>query len=113
MSEQTNKNKQIAKNTMYLYLRMFFVLGVSLYTTRVVFNVLGVVDYGIYNVVNGFVLLFSFLNTYAFPLSPHIGIFAIGAAQIMPSRSPISETTLLKLQQLFINITVLLNIPIL
>ena len=63
MSEQTNKNKQIAKNTMYLYLRMFFVLGVSLYTTRVVFNVLGVVDYGIYNVVNGFVLLFSFLNT--------------------------------------------------
>ena len=35
----------------------------SLYTTRVVFNVLGVVDYGIYNVVNGFVLLFSFLNT--------------------------------------------------
>lgn len=63
MSEHNNKNKQIAKNTVYLYLRMFFVLGVSLYTTRVVFNVLGVVDYGIYNVVNGFVLLFSFFNT--------------------------------------------------
>ncbi len=56
-------NKKIAKNTIFLYLRMFFVLAVSLYTTRVVFNVLGVVDYGIYNVVSGFVMLFSFLNT--------------------------------------------------
>ena len=63
MVDYGNKNKKIAKNTLFLYLRMFFVLGVSLYTTRVVFRVLGVVDYGIYNVVNGFVMLFSFLNT--------------------------------------------------
>lgn len=63
MVDYGNKNKKIAKNTLFLYLRMFFVLGVSLYTTRVVFRVLGVVDYGIYNVVNGFVVLFSFLNT--------------------------------------------------
>lgn len=63
MAQVSKKNNTIAKNTLFLYLRMFFVLGVSLYTTRVVFNVLGVVDYGIYNVVSGFVLLFSFLNT--------------------------------------------------
>ena len=41
---------------------MLFVLIVSLYTSRVVLNTLGVVDYGIYNVVSGFVVLFSFLN---------------------------------------------------
>lgn len=56
-------NKRIAKNTVFLYFRMIFVLGVSLYTTRIIFNVLGVIDYGIYNVVNGFVMLFTFLNT--------------------------------------------------
>ena len=42
---------------------MFLVLLVSLYTTRIVLNALGVVDYGIYNVVAGFVSMFAFLNT--------------------------------------------------
>ena len=58
----TTSNKRIAKNTIFLYIRMLFVLIVSLYTSRVVLNTLGVVDYGIYNVVSGFVVLFSFLN---------------------------------------------------
>lgn len=56
-------NKKIAKNTAFLYIRMLFVLFVSLYTTRVVLQVLGVEDYGVYNVVGGFVSMFSFLNT--------------------------------------------------
>ena len=56
-------NKRIAKNTLLLYLRMAVVLLVSLYTTRVVLQNLGVVDYGIYNVICGFVLLFGFLNS--------------------------------------------------
>lgn len=55
-------NKRIAKNTIFLYVRMFFVLIVSLYTSRVVLNTLGVSDYGVYNVVGGFVSLFGFLN---------------------------------------------------
>ena len=55
-------NKRIAKNTFFLYIRMILVLLVSLYTTRVVFNALGIVDYGIYNVVAGFVSMFAFLN---------------------------------------------------
>lgn len=62
MSETLNNNKKILKNTFFLYIRMFFVLLVSLYTSRVVLNVLGVSDYGVYNVVAGFVLLFGFLN---------------------------------------------------
>lgn len=56
-------NKKIAKNTLFLYGRMIIVLFVSLYTTRVVLHALGVVDYGINNVVAGFVSMFSFLNT--------------------------------------------------
>ena len=57
-----SSNKTIARNALFLYLRMFFVLLVSLYTSRVVLNVLGISDYGVYNVVAGFVLLFGFLN---------------------------------------------------
>lgn len=56
-------NKRIAKNTLFLYLRMGLVLVVSLFTTRVVLQALGVEDYGIYNVVSGFVTMFAFLNT--------------------------------------------------
>lgn len=55
-------NIRIAKNTMYMYLRMFVILIVSLYTTRIVFNVLGVEDYGIYSVVGGVIVFFSFIN---------------------------------------------------
>ena len=58
----TANNIRIAKNTMYMYLRMFVILLVSLYTTRIVFNVLGVEDYGIYNVVGGIIVFFSFIN---------------------------------------------------
>lgn len=59
----TTKNSRIAKNTLFLYLRMFLVLVVSLFTTRIVLRALGVEDYGINNVVCGFVSMFSFLNT--------------------------------------------------
>ena len=63
MPDNSSNNKRIAKNTLFLYLRMILVLVVSLYTTRVVLNALGVVDYGINNVVAGFVSMFAFLNT--------------------------------------------------
>lgn len=56
-------NKKIAKNSIYIGLQLVFVLIVSLYTSRVVLQVLGVEDFGIYNVVCGFVAMFSFLNT--------------------------------------------------
>ena len=63
MSEISSNNKRIAKNTVYLYARMLIVLFVSIYTTRVVLSALGVEDYGIYNVVCGFVSMFTFMNT--------------------------------------------------
>jgi len=55
-------NKRIAKNTIMLYLRMLFSMAVSLYTSRIVLNTLGVEDFGIYNVVGGIVVMFGFLN---------------------------------------------------
>lgn len=63
MEQHNSGNSRIAKNTMVLYIRMIFVLLVSLYSTRAILNVLGVVDYGIYNVVAGFVSMFAFLNS--------------------------------------------------
>lgn len=63
MPEVSSNNKRIAKNTVYLYARMLIVLFVSIYTTRVVLSALGIEDYGIYNVVCGFVSMFTFMNT--------------------------------------------------
>lgn len=58
-----SNNKRIAKNTLLLYVRMIFLLLISLFTSRVVLRTLGVEDYGIYNVVGGVVTMFAFLNT--------------------------------------------------
>lgn len=55
-------NKRIAKNTAFLYLRQLIIMVVSIYTSRVVLDVLGASDYGIYNVVGGIVTMMSFLN---------------------------------------------------
>ena len=63
MSTQTSdNNKRIAKNTLLLYVRMLFMMAVGLYTSRVVLRTLGVVDFGINNVVGGVVMMLNFLN---------------------------------------------------
>lgn len=59
----SNKNVTLAKNTVFLSIRMVFVMFISLYTSRVFLHALGVEDFGINNVVCGFVAMFSFLNT--------------------------------------------------
>ena len=58
----SENTRRIAKNTVMLYIRMLLIMAVTLYTSRVVLNVLGVEDFGIYNVVGGIVVMFSFLN---------------------------------------------------
>ena len=57
--QSSNNNKRIAKNTLLLYFRMLFMMVVSLYTSRVILNVLGVEDFGIYNIVGGVVAMFT------------------------------------------------------
>ena len=54
--------KQIAKNTVFLYIRMLLLLAVSLYTSRVILKVLGIDDYGIYNLIAGFVTFLAFIS---------------------------------------------------
>lgn len=60
---QVSNNKRIAKNTLFLYIRMLLIMGVSLYTSRIVLTALGIIDYGINNVVAGMVVMFGFLNS--------------------------------------------------
>lgn len=62
MAEVSENNKRIAKNTVLLYIRMFFIMAITLFTSRVVLNTLGVVDFGIYNVVGGVVAMMGVLN---------------------------------------------------
>lgn len=62
MTNTSTNNKRIAKNTLLLYFRMLFMMVVSLYTSRVILNTLGVVDYGINNVVGGVIAMLGFLT---------------------------------------------------
>lgn len=62
MADFSSNNKQIARNTLFMYLRMFLTMGMGLYTSRVVLNSLGVEDYGLYNVIGGIIAMFGFIN---------------------------------------------------
>lgn len=62
MEEYKNSNRRIVKNTFLLYVRMLVSTIVTLYTSRIVLNALGSEDYGIYNVIAGFVTLLAFVN---------------------------------------------------
>lgn len=61
-NNQSANNKRIAKNTLLLYFRMFVIMAISLFTSRVILKVLGVEDFGIYNVVGGIVAMLGVLN---------------------------------------------------
>lgn len=60
--DNTSTNKRIAKNTLVLYVRMLFLMIINLYTSRVILEALGIEDFGIYNVVGGFVALFAIVS---------------------------------------------------
>ena len=62
MFQTSDNKKRIAKNTLLLYFRMLVTMLMGLYTSRLVLAVLGVEDYGLYNVVGGIVVILSFLN---------------------------------------------------
>lgn len=62
LNQTSDNNKRIAKNTLLLYFRMLFMMVVSLYTSRVILNALGVEDFGIYNVVGGVVAMFTVIS---------------------------------------------------
>ena len=63
MSENNQRTDRLVKNTIFLYMRTFITLLVGLYTSRVILNSLGVVDFGLYNVIGGVVGFMSFINS--------------------------------------------------
>lgn len=84
-----SSSKTIAKNTLILYIRMFFTMAVSLYTSRVVLTTLGVSDYGVYSIVGGIVSSFGFINASMANATQRFLSFAIG------------ENDLVKLKNIF------------
>lgn len=58
-----SKSKRIAKNTIFLYIRMLFVMFITLFTSRVVLDKLGIEDFGINNVVGGLAMMFAFFSS--------------------------------------------------
>lgn len=89
----TADNKRIAKNTIFLYFRMMVTMIISLYTSRVILQVLGVNDYGIYQSVGGIVGFLSFLNSALSSGSSRFITFGLGEGNITKLKN-IFNTTL-------------------
>lgn len=75
-------NSKVAKNTLFLYTRTIVTVCVSLYATRVVLETLGVTDYGVYNVIGGFVAMFTFLISSMSGASTRFFAFELGRGNI-------------------------------
>ena len=78
MKNASANNKRIAKNTAFLYFRMFLLMAVTLYTSRIVLQALGVEDFGIYNVVGGVVAMFNLLVNTLSGASSRFITYALG-----------------------------------
>lgn len=78
MSEELNNSKRIAKNTFILFLRMILVMGISLYTSRIILEALGINDYGLYNVVAGFISILGYITASLSGTTSRYITFALG-----------------------------------
>ena len=88
-------NKTIAKNTLFLFFRTLLVMGISLYTSRVVLELLGVNDFGIYNVVGGVVSMLTFLNSAMVQASQRYLSYAQGINDIEKQQKYFSTSLLI------------------
>lgn len=103
MEQKKQASNRIAKNTLFMYFRMILLMGVTLYTSRVVLDCLGVVDYGVYNVVGGMVAMFVFMNTALAQASQRYVAFGIGRDSIAKQQNTFS---------MLLNVHILLSIVI-
>lgn len=85
-------NKRIAKNTLMLYIRMLFMMGVSLFTSRVILETLGVEDFGIYSVVGGIITMFAFINGGMVSATQRFITFEIGKGNVEKLKSVFSTS---------------------
>jgi O-antigen/teichoic acid export membrane protein len=91
----SQKNKRIAKNTLMLYFRMILTMLVSLYTSRVVLNTLGVEDFGIYNVVGGVVMMFAFFNSAMSSATQRFISFELGKGNFVQLRKTFNASQII------------------
>lgn len=91
MSNSAN-NQRIAKNTLMLYIRMLFTMGVSLFTSRVILQTLGVEDYGVYSVVGGIIAMFSFINGGMVSATQRFLTFEIGKGNMLQLKKVFSTS---------------------
>lgn len=78
VEDKQSQYKRIAKNTLLLYARFLLMLFISLFTSRVILKALGFNDFGLYNVVGGFVSLLAFFNSYISEGTSRFITFALG-----------------------------------
>ncbi|EOS13047.1 lipopolysaccharide biosynthesis protein [Phocaeicola sartorii] len=95
MGNISQNNKRIAQNTFLLYVRMFITLTVSLFTSRIVLEKLGVEDYGIYNVVAGLVSMFTFMNGTLATGTQRFITFSLGENNFKKSKLTFSTTLII------------------
>jgi O-antigen/teichoic acid export membrane protein len=95
ITSTSQKNKRIAKNTLMLYFRMILTMLVSLYTSRVILNTLGVEDYGIYNVVGGVVTMFAFFNSAMSSATQRFLSYEIGKGDFIQLRKTFNATQII------------------
>ena len=88
-------NSHIAHNTLLLYFRLILIMLVSLYTVRVVLNVLGAQDYGIYDVVGGVVIMFAFVNNAMADGTQRFLNFALGQNNEVKTKETFSASILI------------------
>ena len=102
--EQEN-NKKIVKNTFILYIRLFITLAVSLFITRKLLQVLGVEDFGLFNVVGGVVMIFSFLNNSMIAASQRFITYSLATDSLPQQKKIFSSSVII---HLFIAIIIVL-----
>lgn len=95
MANQTNNSKRIVINTTMLYIRMFVTMAVGLFTSRVVLDVLGVEDFGIYNVVGGFVAMFAIVRSGLVSSTQRFITFDLGTGDTQKLRQTFSTIVLI------------------
>ncbi|MCM1372622.1 MAG: lipopolysaccharide biosynthesis protein [Bacteroides sp.] len=96
MDESTlSNNKRIAKNTLLLYVRMILTMGITLFTSRVILQVLGIEDYGIYNLVGGVIAMFGFVSSSLSTATQRFITFELGKGPEANTKSVFSTCLLL------------------
>lgn len=97
MTDQLSSSKRVAKNTLMLYFRMILTTIVSLYTSRVVLQTLGVSDYGVYSVVGGFVSMVGVLSSLFVSSTQRYMAFALGKGEQCQVEKVFSNSVVIQL----------------